>query len=63
MKFPKKLNRNNLIYIIIIFFILIFSVRYFKIRERFHIEEPILKRIKEDCCKIDDRISSIEFYP
>ena len=63
MFFKKKINKSNLLYIAVILIILLSSVRYFKRQERFHNEEPIIARIKFDCCKLDDKIKTIDFYP
>jgi hypothetical protein len=63
MIFRKKINKSNIIYIVIILIILLSSVRYFKRQERFHNEEPIIARIKFDCSKLDDIIKTIDFYP
>jgi hypothetical protein len=63
MIFRKKINKSNIIYIVIILIILLSSIRYFKRQERFHNEEPIIARIKFDCSKLDDIIKNIDFYP
>ena len=63
MIFPKKINKSNLFYVIIIFIILVSSVRYFKQQERYHYEEPIIAKLKFDCSKLDDRIKNVDFYP
>lgn len=63
MKFPKKIKKYNILYLVVIVTIILFSVRYFKKQERYHNEEPMIARIKYDCCKLDDRIKTIDFYP
>ena len=63
MIFKKKINKSNILYIVVILIILLSSVRYFKRQERFHNEEPIIARIKFDCSKLDDKIKTIDFYP
>lgn len=63
MKFAKKINKYNILYLTIILIVLFCSVRYFKRKERFAIEEPMIARIKFDCCKLDDKIASLNFYP
>lgn len=54
---------DQIIYIVLVLLILWCSVRFLKQRERFYNEEPILKRLKQDCAKLDKRINSIDFYP
>jgi len=63
MKFAKKINKYNILYLTIILIVLFCSIRYFKRKERFMIEEPMIARIKFDCCKLDDKIASLNFYP